>query len=251
MAGLLIQKVKLFWEMKVDNSANGGFLLKNRLNIEVIFLKKGKYILHYTTNNKYAYDDWNYLSNGVVTPTIPEWWGIQVFKAEEQDKQRIKTIEKNYRNQDGLYSHYTDLFKDSNGDIWVYGQSLQKLKIDSDGNFNFENVIKWSPRNKNQPWSHIHKIIEKDANTFWISARKIDRIGNQRHVVGYFNKTTKEFTEIKTGLPERYFFKTMLQDSIGNLWLGDGGFYNFRGLKKLLPPFIPFQSSEPPNLIEF
>ena len=68
------QSHKKVWEMEYENTVHAGGASKNRMADEVISLSKGRYIVHYITDDSHAYNDWN-----TDEPYDPQSWGITVY----------------------------------------------------------------------------------------------------------------------------------------------------------------------------
>jgi hypothetical protein len=65
---------KKVWSMDPNKTAYAGGASKNRLFDEVVHLRKGSYIVTYTTDDSHAYDSWN-----AQKPFDPEHYGITVM----------------------------------------------------------------------------------------------------------------------------------------------------------------------------
>jgi len=241
-------KGAIIWEMRPETSANAGGNFVNRLNVEVVNLKKGSYTIHYKTNSSYAYksmqDNDAYPS---YVPSVEEWWGLQIFNLTAKDKSEIDQILDNYEKNGGLSSFFTRLFKDSDGQIWTFGHSLSKLKINSDASYELEEVGNFSTENKANNWTTITGVYEKDKNHLWISTVRVDDNGQLVPTIGIFNKKTSKFDAIKTGIPSGEY-DNMIQDENGNLWIG--GMYA-QGLFKLSPPFYSLEDNNEPDVKRF
>lgn len=61
------------WKMKYRNTRPGGGADKNRLEVEQIKLDKGRYTVHFVTDDSHSYDEFN-----ASPPDDPEMWGIIV-----------------------------------------------------------------------------------------------------------------------------------------------------------------------------
>jgi hypothetical protein len=87
---------EIMWTMDVDRTQHAGGAEKNRMLDEIVVLRKGSYVVSYTTDDSHAYGDWN-----SDPPFDPEHYGITVmgvgdnFKADAvapYEEQRDKNI---------------------------------------------------------------------------------------------------------------------------------------------------------------
>jgi hypothetical protein len=66
------------WSMDADRTFHAGGAAKNRMIDEVLTLRKGSYVVTYTTDDSHAYGDWN-----LDPPFDPENYGITLMGADE------------------------------------------------------------------------------------------------------------------------------------------------------------------------
>lgn len=76
---------EVVWAMERWNTDWSGGSSKNRCYHEDIFLDKGKYILHYWTDDSHTFDDW-----AGVPPYDPFFWGITVAALDSDDVDLVK-----------------------------------------------------------------------------------------------------------------------------------------------------------------
>ncbi len=242
------------WQMDARKSLTAGRIQLNRIVVDHTVLPAGRYVLHYRTNDDFAFDDWSFSLNfeNDCSPTIPEWWGIQVFESSEEIAAAVRNIKSNYERKNSFKLDYAEIYQDSIGEIWVYGPSLQKLVVHSPDDYHFEDYLIWGFDENSSPMESVAAVHRKDGDHLWVSGT--DKAGN--HVIGYLNIHTRKFKQIKTGLPGRKarahersdVYDTMLSDAEGNLWLG-GHFAS--GLHKLSPPFVEKESEKQPAITSF
>ena len=245
----------IVWNMQEKPGKTAGKVYKSRLLTEFVSLPPGNYTLHYQTNEHFTFGDWNYAyyeADNDRSPEVPEWWGIQLFEVNASVQNELEELIAHFPQEGSLASEGTHLYKDIRGDIWVYGHSLQRLKIDSDGDYYLEDFFRKDISDSVPLVAKFLDIYSKDQDHLWISGLTI--AGNK--IIGYLNISSREFTEIKTGLKdkasnERLYilqnsFGQMIQDKQGNLWLG--GMYTF-GVHCISPPFVS-PSDEKPALLK-
>lgn len=66
---------KIAWEMTYRKTTHAGGGVKNRMFDDTVFLKAGKYTVHYESDDSHSYRDWN-----DDPPRDPINWGITVYK---------------------------------------------------------------------------------------------------------------------------------------------------------------------------
>ena len=245
----------IVWSMQDKAGKTAGKVFKSRLLMEFISLAPGNYKLHYQTNDHFAFGDWNYAyyeADNDRSPEIPEWWGIQLFEWNASARNELEELIGHFPQQGSLASEGTHLYKDVQDNIWVYGHSLQRLVVEEDGNYYLEDFFRKDITDSSPLIAKFLDVYSKDEEHLWISGLTI--AGNK--IIGYLNTSSREFTEIKTGLEDKpsdvglYIFQNSLdkiiQDSKGNLWLG--GLYA-SGVHRISPPFV-HPSDEKPALLK-
>jgi len=65
---------KIVWKMEYAHTQHAGGASKNRLFNGVITLQKGKYVVHYQTDDSHSYEEWN-----AGKPDNPKMWGITIY----------------------------------------------------------------------------------------------------------------------------------------------------------------------------
>lgn len=241
------------WKMKMEKSliaSRNCWLL--RILAETISLPQGKYTLHYKTNDWIAYQNfWAYIAFGYsIAPDVPEWHGVQLFAIPPQINQEIESIWKTYPKKGDLDSDMTRVHKEADGTIWVFNQNLQKLIVQPDGQFHFEDFIVWDPAETPSAMGRVIGVCTKDAENLWVSGISDKGIPS----IGILNKKTKQYSPIKSDLPftpggyGQNHFASLIQDHDDNLWIGRVG---GPGLYRLSPPFIPMDSPGVANQITF
>jgi ligand-binding sensor domain-containing protein len=75
------------WQMTFKQSRYGGGAEKNRVQIDVLTLPKGKYRLRYQSDDSHGFGNWNN-----TPPDFPQDWGIQVFRIDKKQADILKKI---------------------------------------------------------------------------------------------------------------------------------------------------------------
>jgi len=68
---------RVVWEMTYRQTSHAGGAHKNRVYDDVIFLKKGEYILFYESDGSHSFANWN-----AAPPYDPNNWGVTVYLVE-------------------------------------------------------------------------------------------------------------------------------------------------------------------------
>lgn len=76
------------WKMDRDDTDYAGGAKKNRKISEVITLKKGDYLVYYTTDGSHAYREWN-----SSPPREGDLWGISIWATNEKDLDKVETFD--------------------------------------------------------------------------------------------------------------------------------------------------------------
>lgn len=76
------------WHMEKASIEYGGGAEKNRMVHETIKLKKGNYIVYYSTDGSHSYEKWN-----AAPPFDPERWGISLWTVNKTDENSISLFD--------------------------------------------------------------------------------------------------------------------------------------------------------------
>ena len=234
---------EVVWSMDSQKSFHAGGSIENRVHAESIDLPAGDYTLHYRTDDRFAFDDWLHIGGegqfGATwrysPPSVGSWWGIQLLRIDKFQESRIEEIVTSFVNERSLSSSNVNVFRDSKGTIWVYGHALQSLKTQENGEFEFITHLNWNITDPNSYWTEIINISDKDSDNLWMIISKTDDLENGVMGLGYFNKNTGQFTEIKTGLTKEQPYNLVKQDPYQNIWLASSRAEN---LYRIAPPFV-------------
>ena len=77
-------KNKIAWKMDWQNTEYAGGAKKNILFNNEIYLPAGTYTVHYVTDDSHSYNRWN-----SFPPDDPQFWGVAVFPATENDRANV------------------------------------------------------------------------------------------------------------------------------------------------------------------
>jgi hypothetical protein len=180
--------------------------MKNRLFIEFIDLKPGKYKLRYKSDDSHAFNKWN-----AVPPAYPEFWGIKLVEIE--DANQIAEI--------------SDYLNQNDNNLMISGNNIRSIHIsgsiiwvgdDTDGLNKIE-------REKNKVT--VYSYDEKSNNT--LSNNSVQYIHEDKDGIlwlatnGGLNKfdPEKEIFSVYTeddGLPTNYI-ASILPGNEGELWI--------------------------------
>ncbi|MCB0742828.1 MAG: SpoIIE family protein phosphatase [Ignavibacteriae bacterium] len=182
-------------------SGNG----KNRIYSNVVSLKKGKYNLHYTSDDSHSYGNWN-----TIPPIDTTWWGIQVFEIPENDLSKIK----NWLNESGN----KQLLQGSNTKIVKY-QKDGSLIIGTNGGYSKYFISQNKIENYTYPSSIPNTANTKTINDIFVENDGSIWLATMGGLIKYDQKT-KGYNIIydKDGLPSNYL-QAIQEDNYGNLWI--------------------------------
>jgi len=183
-----------------------GGAIKNRLRINLIELKPGKYTLHYISDDSHSYGNWN-----ANPPTYPQFWGINVIELE--NKNLISKIENylNQRNQEIFIkgNNIRDI-QISNNIIWIGTdqQDLTKIDRQKKKKKNYQHDEKKSNSISNNT---VQSIYEDKNGILWLATDTgLNKFDSQKEK---FTVYTEE-----DGLPTNYI-SSILPGNNGELWI--------------------------------
>ena len=90
------------WDMEKADIEYGGGAEKNRMVHEKVYLKKGNYIVYYSTDGSHSYDKWN-----SAPPFDPERWGITIWAADKNDNSSVSTFDPDNFHSDKIIAQIT------------------------------------------------------------------------------------------------------------------------------------------------
>lgn len=228
-------KNNLIWDMSNSKTKNGGGRTSNRIAIDTITFKPGKYHLYYNSNESFGFNDWGSL---IFKPDREDFWGIQILAINLQEKKQIATfLNKNDKNYNLSGNRIFDLFKDKNGDIWVCTTNgLDRIVLDK-----FSGKIV-SIQNYGGPIAkeqfYTFKIINEDTinKQLKIYAHLYKNpLDKAKRSLVYFDKEKLTFSKIEdlsfkgnNYLTPMNHFIGGIEDRFGGIWIGEtnGLFYS-------------------------
>lgn len=179
---------------------------KNREQIGILELKKGRYKLNYLTDDSHSVKSFN-----APPPQDTLFWGISLFELKESqyddlDQLVKKDDETTYTDSPRIWK----LIKDSKGMVWA-ATGLGLSKIDPE-NYSVINFRKEQGRDGWLSSELVNDLIEDAQNNVWIATEK---------GLNLFNESTNKFILFgeKNGLPTNTIKSVNIDDN-GDLWIG-------------------------------
>ena len=201
---------KVLWTMEnTKQTFHLGGGLKNRIEIGMLELKRGDYVLRFQSDVGHSYGNWN-----VAPPADSSLWGIQVVKINDEQysnfsKQLAADLKtKNFMPLDGvLYLEFSNKFENI---LWIGSLSEGLFKYNLADNsykqFKIDSVDALDSRKNN-----VYYVMEDSRGEVWFAS--VNGLGN-------LNPETNEikFYTQKDGLPTNYV-NAIQEDNYGNLWI--------------------------------
>lgn len=243
-------KKETIWKMDYRNSYVATSQYKrgdhpaNRRVIQTLSLDPGTYQLHYRSNGKHHYKDWDLSlipepfsrKNGIL-PSLPEFWGIQLFSFDQPQLAWVEQQLMQVRQSPFVSgSSINDLFIDKHQQLWIASSGgvdrldtkVNPLSID---HFHANNQQALSFQS--DFCSHIY---EGKNGILWFSGHQLN-VENHRYELilenFYPEKSNTDIAQVFYE-PTINHDTRILEDSIGNLWMTA----YFKGLYQLTPDFI-------------
>ena len=182
-------------------SGNG----KNRIYVNLLSLEKGKYNLHYKSDDSHSYGNWN-----TVPPIDTTWWGIQVFDIPENDISNVRNWLAESENRQLLLGTNTSVVHyQKDGSLIIgtnNGHSKYFISQNKIENYTYPNSIPNTVNTKT-----INDIFVENDGSLWIAT-----MGG---LINY-NQNKNKYSIIydKDGLPSNYL-QSIEEDNYGNLWI--------------------------------
>ena len=111
-----VKNNRRIWMFNKHDSDHAGGGKKNRLVNTEIMLPEGSYYVTYVSDDSHSYDEWN-----VLPPEDPQYWGITVFPASENDAKKVIP----FREED-VNNPIIDISKVHNNETRSQGFTLSK-----------------------------------------------------------------------------------------------------------------------------
>ncbi|MEM1122644.1 MAG: two-component regulator propeller domain-containing protein, partial [Bacteroidota bacterium] len=226
--GAVVWKMELPDTYVAPSSIDRNEHAANRLVIQNIALPSGKYTLHYRTDDRHHFNDWNlaFLPQPTnddlgAVPAFPNLWGIQLLEFTETElawlATQLATVE---RSKTIAGSYVTSLYLDSLQQLWIgttggankltleQGEptiSYLNNQFEADGTSNLDFVGTIYPNRKGGIWI-AGQQFNYEENTYHFSIESLK------------NLSTNELTPFFQSTEIRH--KTdIIEDSNQNIWL--------------------------------
>jgi serine phosphatase RsbU (regulator of sigma subunit)/ligand-binding sensor domain-containing protein len=178
---------------------------KNRIDVGIIKLKKGSYVLRYRSDDSHSYGKWN-----SAPPIDSTLWGIQVFDLSGSDA-----------------SYYMDLISASENKPFINSGLIRKVEYQNDGTVLIgatPGLSKYDIRKnsveylQNDPKIFLNQNL-KQINDIFVDKDRVAWIATNGGLIKYDQQTNSfKILYDKDGLPSNYIM-AIEEDSYGNLWL--------------------------------
>lgn len=203
------------WMPELSKLRHAGGDAKNVIQMDVLELQPGSYILKYVSDDSHSFDQWN-----ASAPYIPDLWGIQVYflNDEEIDFFEKNIVEKEYGNSI-VGDYIRTIYKDSVGNIWT-GSDTQGFSVYNRGSESFTQYAANERSTTQFSNNRINSFAEIDENEMLLATfgglLEFDKSSN--NIKSY---------NVNNGLPTNYLLD-VLNDRQGNIWIS-----SLKGLVKV------------------
>jgi serine phosphatase RsbU (regulator of sigma subunit)/ligand-binding sensor domain-containing protein len=183
-----------------------GGAMKNRLYLEFVDLKPGKYKLRYKSDDSHGFNKWN-----EVPPAYPEFWGIKIIEME--DANQITEI--------------SDYLNQNDNKLMINGNNIRSIHISKNIIWVGDDVDGLNKIDREKNKVTVYSYDEKSSNT--LSNNSVQYIHEDKDGIlwlatnGGLNKFDPEketftiYTE-EDGLPTNYI-ASILPGNEGELWI--------------------------------
>jgi serine phosphatase RsbU (regulator of sigma subunit)/ligand-binding sensor domain-containing protein len=210
----------ILWSMdQFKNTFNGGGGIKNRLQIDTVNLKAGKYKLSFSTDIGHSYANFN-----VDSPQDSAWYGIQIHALNENEAEEIgEIIRKENELKDYVDLMFTQAVISSRkypNTIWFGAGNKGLIKYD----ISSRNFKQYMTDEFNQPQIFINQLFEDSEGILWIV--------NTPSGFLRFDPEKEEFHS-NTEIPDvpQTAINSLIEDFQGSIWINSSG-----GITKLIKP---------------
>jgi hypothetical protein len=211
---------KVLWSMdQFKNTFNGGGGIKNRLQIDTINLKPGKYNLSYITDIGHSYANFN-----VDPPQDSTWYGIQIHELDNTETVEIgRIIQKENKTKDYVDLMFTQAVLASRkfpNTIWFGAGHKGLIKYDiSSGKFK-----QYMTDEFKQTQININQLFEDSEGILWIVTTPSGFLR--------FDPEKEEFYS-NSAIPDvpQTAINSLIEDFQGSIWINSSG-----GITKLVKP---------------
>ncbi len=215
-----VQTGDTLWQMEFDKALHAGGHSKNRLQIAILNLAPGKYILHYQTDENHSYPKWN-----SAPPKKKQFWGIQLYSISDEDEAAFNSIRENrfmpeFISHNRIRSLYAaiDPIGEDQYTLWVGtdGGGLNRLRLpiindsllqDNPRYYDFENVkITRYEHDSANPFSlnsnYVYSIFKSrlaNSNKLWVGTAN----GGLSQLVIDVNQSTTSNIHLTSNLEQK------------------------------------------------
>lgn len=224
-----IEKIRpneVAWKMNYEKSVHSGGAARNRIEMQVLYLKPGQYKLRYRSDEQHSYRQWI-----TEPPERPDLWGIQLFLLSEQEARSFARKLRQKSNPNSLpHNWISAIHEDGEGNLWIgTADGLARLRQDSSAKPGDFTVYKHDSRNPNTlNHSYIVSIYpgsDRPGETLWIVtyANGLNRLDSRTgRVIRY---RPEDYNPAGGKDPASGKINAVLEDRNHNLWIGtaEGG----------------------------
>lgn len=156
---------KIIWEMQENNCRFPGGNDKNKIQIELIELKSGKYKVCYQSDNSNSWNNWTDLP-----PSFCQFYGICILELNNIDKKELETnLLKEYRAENSLSSNQIgDMIIDNHGNLVCINEKGLDIYNPKTGQFIFSPIDYSKLLNTDQTSEH-YMLYQDSRSAFWIA----------------------------------------------------------------------------------
>lgn len=203
------------WTMKeLETTFQASGAIKNRHQIGIMKLQKGRYKLSFITDDSHSVDSYNQ-----VAPQDSLYWGIELYSLSEEDYSKYQSIlTEDEKKTFMLGTNVMSLFESSDNKIWA--ATLGGLsEIDPETmlikNYTPKDVNSLSLSNLS-----IQDVCEDNFGNIWVATEDgLNKINREKNEIFVFRE--------RDGLPSSNL-RALLLDDDGNLWVS-----SIKGISKV------------------
>ncbi len=155
------------WKMEYNETKYAGGASRNRISIETINLKAGKYILNYNSDDIHSFGEWE-----EPKPDVVDYYGVKIMNVEGFNTNKLnKYIQNKAKNSNIISNKIRDMKTDKKGRFWIltgFGVSEYEPNRDCFINYNI-NFCRFLNKEKIKDGPKKFFI---ENNIFWIATNK-------------------------------------------------------------------------------
>jgi serine phosphatase RsbU (regulator of sigma subunit)/sugar lactone lactonase YvrE len=203
------------WSMAdLDSTFRASGHSKNRQKIGIFKLAKGRYQLHFKTDDSHSVESFN-----VLPPQDSTYWGIEVYTISDKEFIEFKEILRNDINSTYMNGNVVkEIFESSDKLIWV--ATTEGLSIIDPKTFSIKNITSDSEDEIFLSSNSVEDICEDDFGNIWIATENgLNKFNRKANIISVYSEID--------GLPSSSL-KALQMDADGNLWVS-----TIRGISKV------------------